>query len=411
MTTWTAQQEEALDAARRWIDAPVDSVSQVFRLFGYAGTGKSTIAHELRDHVGGAAVACAYTGKAASVMSRKGLPGAMTVHRAIYNPKGSDGKKVAELRNELKLLEELRLQDRSTLARIEALRETLRLQEKSDQQPSFVLKAWEESPVPEARLVILDECSMCPESMARDLLSFGTKVLCLGDPAQLPPVKGAGYFIDARPDRLLTEIHRQALDNPILRLATLAREGKSLPRGEFDRARVVGPGVVTKEEVLAVDQILAGTNAKRRAINHRHRVLEGYAERSPMPLAGEKVVCCRNDHDLGLMNGTIWDVVEDAEWSEGQDDVYLTIVPDTGGEPLGVRADAGTLLDEENKPRWGNGSQVFTWASAITVHRAQGSQFDDVLLFNDWPSNSSSYSNFLYTGITRAAERLTVVMP
>ena len=66
---------------------------------------------------------------------------------------------------------------------------------------------------------MIDECSMVDAELGRDLLSFGKPILVLGDPAQLPPVKGGGFFTEAEPDVMLTQIHRQAEDNPIIRLS------------------------------------------------------------------------------------------------------------------------------------------------------------------------------------------------
>ena len=58
----------------------------------------------------------------------------------------------------------------------------------------------EDSPAAKASLIVIDECSMVDEELGRDLLSFGKKVLVLGDPAQLPPVKGGGFFTEQEPD-------------------------------------------------------------------------------------------------------------------------------------------------------------------------------------------------------------------
>ena len=58
---------------------------------------------------------------------------------------------------------------------------------------------------------------MAPEEITAE--NIGTRVLVLGDPAQLPPVKGTGYFITASPESLLTEVHRQAAGSPIIALA------------------------------------------------------------------------------------------------------------------------------------------------------------------------------------------------
>ena len=61
--------------------------------------------------------------------------------------------------------------------------------------------------------------SMVDEKLGGDLTSFGTKILVLGDPAQLPPIKGTGYFIVDEPEIMLTEVHRQARDNPIIAMS------------------------------------------------------------------------------------------------------------------------------------------------------------------------------------------------
>ena len=56
---------------------------------------------------------------------------------------------------------------------------------------------------------------MVDAELARDLMSFGVPLLVLGDPAQLPPIHGGG-FTDAKPDAMLTEVHRQAQDDPMV---------------------------------------------------------------------------------------------------------------------------------------------------------------------------------------------------
>jgi exodeoxyribonuclease-5 len=56
------------------------------------------------------------------------------------------------------------------------------------------------------------------------------------------------------------------------------------------------------------------------------------------------------------------------------------------------------------------GFDEFTYGYALTVHKSQGSQWDDVYLFNESGSFRDDAARWLYTGVTRAAERLTVVM-
>ena len=72
---------------------------------------------------------------------------------------------------------------------------------------------------------MIDECSMVDAELGRDLMSFDVPVLVLGDPAQLPPIQGGGFFTEAEPDAMLTEVHRQAQDDPIVRLSMEVREG------------------------------------------------------------------------------------------------------------------------------------------------------------------------------------------
>ena len=107
--------------------------------------------------------------------------------------------------------------------------------------PSFDL--WDDAPASKAKLIVIDECSMVDAELGRDLMSFGVPLLVLGDPAQLPPIQGGGFFTDAEPDAMLTEVHRQAEDNPIVRLSMDVREGRE-PRRRASTAR---PQVVTRD--------------------------------------------------------------------------------------------------------------------------------------------------------------------
>src|SRR5688500_3222997 len=177
------QQDAALLAVSRWMKS---CRPPLFRLFGYAGTGKTTLARRIAEGVDGDVLFAAFTGKAAQVMRNKGCANARTIHSLIYRPRGEKPEK-----------------------------------ETGELQPAFALNR--ASPVGKAKLIIVDECSMVDEALGRDLLSFGTPVLVLGDPGQLPPVKsgdgGGGYFTEHEPDVMLTEIHRQARDNPIVALA------------------------------------------------------------------------------------------------------------------------------------------------------------------------------------------------
>src|SRR5262249_21344202 len=138
-------------------------------------------------------------------------------------------------------------------ARLEALRTEL----KEMKRPRFVLNP--ESPIASCRLLVLDEVSMVGPDMAKDVLSFGKPVLVLGDPGRLPPIKGEGAFTQVQPDVMLTEIHRQAGESAIIRLATMARQGIRIPFGQHDEfVWKMTKFDVTPAQLLRGGQVICG---------------------------------------------------------------------------------------------------------------------------------------------------------
>src|SRR5690606_20423553 len=123
-----------------------------------------------------------------------------------------------------------------------------RTRESGEEQPSFQL--WDDAPASKARLIVIDECSMVDEELGRDLMSFGAPLLVLGDPAQLPPIQGAGFFTNAEPDAMLTEVHRQAQNDPIVRLSMAVREGRDIEVGDYGETQVVLRGSLDPERVM-----------------------------------------------------------------------------------------------------------------------------------------------------------------
>ena len=371
---FSTEQDAALVAVSNWLK---QGYPQVFRLFGYAGTGKTTLARYLAEGVDGDVLFAAFTGKAAMVLRSRGAKKASTIHSLIYRPRG----------------EEL-VEDEDT--------------GKSAMTPLFTLNR--QSPVAEAALIVIDECSMVDEDLGRDLLSFGTPVLVLGDPGQLPPVSGGGFFTDHEPDVLLETIHRQARDNPIIDLAQMAREGRPILYGDYGGSSVIHRRDVDQASVLAADQVLVGTNKTRRRYNQRLRDLKDF--QGPLPAAGDKLVALRNDPAKGLLNGSLWQVVSAPNSAKAFMNLLISS-EDDGMERMSakIRVLKAAFENPEEEVPWQVRRRYddFDYGYALTVHKAQGSQWSDVYLFDEsWAFREHS-QRWLYTAITRAAEKIIIV--
>src|SRR3569832_2371125 len=155
MATFTPHQDAALKAVADWLKAKpgTSGTPPGFRLFGYAGTGKTTLARHIAEGVDGEVKFAAFTGKAALVMRNKGCNNASTNHSLIY-----------------------------------------RACESGEEQPNFEL--WDDAPASKAKLIIVDECSMVDAGLGQDLLSFDCPQLVLGEPAQMPPNQGGGFITE-----------------------------------------------------------------------------------------------------------------------------------------------------------------------------------------------------------------------
>lgn len=380
---WSPQQELALAAVEQWIKAKPGTKKgppQIFRLFGFAGTGKTTLAKELAQWAKGTVLFATFTGKAALVLTSKGCP-ASTIHSLIYKPK----------------------QDPIT--------------------GEFTFSLNDESALCSASLLVVDEVSMVGDELARDLLSFNKPILVLGDPAQLPPVKDTGFFINAKPDVMLTEIHRQALDNPIIWLSMQVREGKRLQPGTYGETVLIDRGncdrLAVWAQVSAADQLLCGMNRTRAHSNTKIRRESGLAKegdpREWMPVMGDRVICLRNQREMSLLNGMLFDVVgAEHDLHRKLEGVKMRVksLDQLGRAPLDVQTPRQFFEGKESDLHWKTiiDHQQFTFGWAITCHKAQGSQWPHVGIINEAHVFREEADKWLYTAITRAAERVTMVL-
>jgi exodeoxyribonuclease-5 len=395
-------QEAALRAIQKWYE---QGSGQVFMLAGYAGTGKTTIAKELVKIVGPGILFASFTGKAAHVLMKTGkVPMAFTVHSLIYRPVDKCEAKLASLKARRDALKRKRPVPQDDVAKLEKeiLKENVNLQ-----RPDFTLNT--DSIVQSSPLVVIDEYSMIDEQMGNDLLYFDTRVLALGDPGQLPPVNGRCYFTK-KPDVMLRDIIRQAENNPIISLSKDVREGKLLRPGIYGESRVAYRVQLPEQEVddllLKADQVLVGKNVTLRKMNQHIRGKRGC--KGPLPVPGDKLVCRRNNRDSGLLNGQTWHVVKSKEYGQGRRflDMQLRDDDDHVTQCIVHRAYFDGNPDAIDRQDYMK-AELFDYGYAITVHRAQGSQWDNVVLIDEW--HFEDREKWLYTGITRAAERITIL--
>jgi exodeoxyribonuclease V len=330
---------------------------------GYAGTGKTTligrVVNELRKDSRKIAFCC-FTGKAAMVLKSKisGFIGpddyCGTIHGLIYRLIEKRGSKLI----------------------------------------------WERVEFLDYDLIVLDEASMVDGQIFDDLQRYGVPILAVGDHGQLPPVSGRFNLME-HPQYKLEKIVRQAEGNPIIRIASMARETGHIPFG------VYGPGIEKVRGMKSLgsmdpDIILCAMNKTRNNINTFIRSRRGFDDMCPMN--GESVICLKNNRDVGIFNGNMGVLT-----SIRPGPTFHDIAVDMGdfeysGMVLAKQFGSKYLIDNFM-------ADSFDWAYCITVHKSQGSEFRSVVLIEERMGmmNDEDWRRWLYTGVTRAKERLTVL--
>jgi exodeoxyribonuclease-5 len=380
----TDEQLSAAEQTREWFETrePGDMT-----IGGLAGTGKTTLARVLPETLGvsPASVAyCAFTGKAASVLNKK-LTGAKatTIHGLIYQH--SDIHCAAC--------------PRSKNPRAHCHGDCYIC------SPKWVRRETLDDNV---RLIIVDEASMISKAIYEDLTAFRVPIIWIGDHGQLPPIGGSFNLMNDPRVRLET-IHRQVADSPILKLAMMARESGKIPFGEY------GPGVRKrrKDGTLDMDEgdwsgdtlVLAGRNKTRVNVNKAVRAERGFPKDTPVP--GDRVICLRNNHDKAIYNGLLGTLraihidgfIYNIEVDCDDGTVYSGTVP-------AEQFNASTTLHEE----FGRNVDLWDFGYCLTVHKAQGSEANKVLLIEERMTRDlGMYKRWLYTGITRAKAELEII--
>ncbi len=392
----TAKQEQGLKIAiQRHKDGEKYTV-----ISGYAGSGKTTLVRFIisaLDVDESKVCYAAFTGKAAEVLRKKGNRNVCTLHRLLYEsiPREAGG---------------------------------------------FYRKV---KPTIPYTIVVVDECLMSPKVLIDILLAHKVYVIFLGDPFQLPPIdKNDDNHLLDHPHIFLDEIMRQAQESDIIRLTMQIRNQENISYGNNDTVKILHHKDLTFGMYSWADQILTGTNARRAKINKEMREMLG---RGVEPEDGDKVICTRNywDPDDGsfncgdpLINGSIGYLNNPQKrkiflpWFLRKEKEYFDIIqtdieiPETQDFYSKLNLDYNMLQNETKSMDWRleyklnrmkkqHGDLVpkdFLYAYAITVHKAQGSEWDKVLVYEEnFPFNKIEHARWLYTAATRAAEKLVIL--
>ena len=419
----TDSQKIGLQKTIEWWNSPTRK--QVWHISGAAGTGKSTLVYALIDNISldMAEVAFAtYTGKAALVLTLKKCK-ATTIHKLIYNLEveirnklDSEGKEIIDPKTNKPITEE-----KLVFVKKEAL-------------PNNI------------KLIVIDECSMLGEEIYTDLLSYNIPIIILGDKYQLGPINDAHINLPD-PDVELTEIMRQKEGDPIIYLATRARNGLSIEDGAYGKCYVVDrsnidddlyTGSIACNTILSnANIVLCRTNRSREALNtHIRKKIYGITK--SLPTMGDKIICRKNNWEkaltltegdlanqyINLVNGLIGYVHSPITTEDVNMDIssmYVDFMPEISKSDFFQHLPISVLpfisVEEKNKKlmeyiQWkhfsekGDKCNLFEYAYAITVHLSQGSSWKKVVIYDE--KYGDDYYNSLYTAITRAEKQVII---
>ncbi|OGS12346.1 MAG: hypothetical protein A2234_07730 [Elusimicrobia bacterium RIFOXYA2_FULL_58_8] len=354
-------------------------------LGGYAGTGKTTLISVFKNELvktnKSIKIAfCSYTGRAAQNLKNKlkeagalcAKDSVSTIHGLIYTPLEDQGGQIT---------------------------------------------GWERRDALERDLIIVDEASMVDGLIWRDLLSYNIPVIAVGDHGQLPPISGKFNLME-RPEILLTQIHRQAKDNPIIKVSEYARSTGRVPVKQY------GAGVVKylREDPDAQEKtgelleayspdtlILCGYNSTRTRINQFIRNSLGFE--TVAPARNDRVICLRNNHKKAVCNGMLGTILNleaaQKDWYRAEikmDDNARLYSGFIYAPQFGAKSGINFTKDR----RLAAMGDLFDFGYALTVHKAQGSQAKKVVMFEERfaQMDDEMWRRWLYTGVTRAEEEL-----
>jgi len=385
MPSLSSDQKEAIQKIMYWYKNKLPT-QQYVSLGGYAGTGKTTLISILRK----------------KMMTNKNLK----VGFASYT-----GKAARVLK--LKLTEQKVICKQDTVGTIHSLIYSPITNEKEE------IVGWKQKEKIDRNLIIIDEGSMVDEQIWNHLMSYNIPIIVVGDHGQLPPIQG-NFNLMQKPQIILTHIHRQAQDNPIIGLSIQAREHGFIRPGIYSDNVIKYDNKDEETQSIIVETlsryniqtlILCGFNHTRQKLNTFIRKSLGF--NSPLPQSGDRVICLRNNHASHIFNGMLGTISEiqkhDDDWYEvnisldDEEKQYHGLISiKQFGQKTGLN-----FTDKRSQIMKGD---LFDFGYALTVHKAQGSQAKKVVLFEERFSKMTDdeWKRWLYTAITRAEEELII---
>ncbi len=358
---------------------------------GYAGTGKTTLVSVLRLEIKEVqpkyrvAFAC-YTGKASQVLKQKLVASNAlfpddfcgTIHSLMYTAVVDEDGKILTWKRNTKL---------------------------------------------EYDLIIVDEASMVTSDIWQDLCRYQLPIIAIGDHGQLPPIDSQFNLME-NPELRLETIHRQAKGNPIIELATMARQTGQVPFQSFsadvqkvdrnsDEAQELFNRWITPHSKDTL--VLCARNKTRIMLNKRVRDLFGFTEETPQ--IGETLICLKNNYEAdggAIYNGMLGTLKSIEPKYIHWYDVEVEFHDENRvfkGEITQHQFHQEKLVDSVKGIHYSKVGDRFDFGYALTVHKAQGSQAKNVVVFEEYAPYMSDeeWRRWLYTAVTRASERLLII--
>lgn len=439
--TLNTEQAIAVSEAMFLIEETPPRTDEHFLVSGLAGTGKTVTLIELVRallEAGYKPAVCAPTGKAAHVITgkAKGLFHARTLHSVLTeNPLDHIKEINAQITELRKAIHRGQMPKDEAERRIEEL-EVLSSKFERKNSMSF-------SPIDPEDFHTMFDCIVCDEASmvgkSTMMRPFMDPIKCVkfffGDYGQLPPVQDEPAVDLSDPDVLLTEIHRQAADSGIIKVAHHIRNRNEVGKEFFETHDDLTSGTETDmNEVLkyAEDhQILVWKNATRHSLNLPIRKARGFDFMSlppkdqMRPMVGEELMFDQNIKDRGIFKGMPFTVVavEETEDYEKRENRYLTkitLMLDNDIElegvinfsdlvPPNIRFHGSEKEDKFERIAASRMGINVMYPYALTVHKAQGSEWEKVCVIGEYPASMNEFKEWMYTAATRAAKELVVL--